>query len=169
MVLQDPSGTLTTGAGPTTASAAPPTLVYFPTAGPHRLRIQQRTDGAIVDQIVLSPDAFISTGAGRDQERHARSTAARSTALRRRRPRRRHRRRRRVPAPWQQQDIGAVGLPGYGEFDTLHVRVHRRRRGADVWGTADALHFVYQPLSGDGTIVARMTACRTRTSGRKPA
>ena len=28
--------------------------------------------------------------------------------------------------------------------------------GADVWGTADAFHFAYEPLSGDGTIVARV-------------
>ena len=28
--------------------------------------------------------------------------------------------------------------------------------GADIWGTADAFRFVYQPLSGDGQIVARV-------------
>jgi hypothetical protein len=28
--------------------------------------------------------------------------------------------------------------------------------GADVWGAADAFHFVYQPLAGDGEIVARV-------------
>ena len=29
--------------------------------------------------------------------------------------------------------------------------------GADIWGTADAFQFVYQPLTGDGQIVARVT------------
>lgn len=28
--------------------------------------------------------------------------------------------------------------------------------GADVWGSADAFRYVYQPLHGDGTIVARV-------------
>ena len=30
--------------------------------------------------------------------------------------------------------------------------------GADIWGTADAFQFVYQPLTGDGQIVARVAS-----------
>jgi len=30
--------------------------------------------------------------------------------------------------------------------------------GADIWGPADGLHFVYQPLVGDGTMVAHITS-----------
>ena len=30
--------------------------------------------------------------------------------------------------------------------------------GADVWGTADAFHYAYRTLNGDGTIVARVTS-----------
>jgi regulation of enolase protein 1 (concanavalin A-like superfamily) len=30
--------------------------------------------------------------------------------------------------------------------------------GVDIWGTADAFHFVYQPLAGDGSIVARVAS-----------
>src|SRR6185436_16118563 len=63
-----------------------------------------------------------------------------------------------VPAPWQQQDIGAVGMPGYGEFDGDSTVFTVAGAGADVWGAADALHYVYAPLNGDGTIVARVTA-----------
>jgi len=33
--------------------------------------------------------------------------------------------------------------------------------GADIWGTADAFHFVYRPLSGDGQITARVTGVPT--------
>jgi HKD family nuclease len=42
--------------------------LYFATSGTHTMRIQQREDGAIVDQIVLSPDLYLSTppGAGND-------------------------------------------------------------------------------------------------------
>jgi hypothetical protein len=37
--------------------------IQFATTGPHRLRVQQREDGPIIDQIVISPDAFL-TAAG---------------------------------------------------------------------------------------------------------
>jgi hypothetical protein len=30
--------------------------------------------------------------------------------------------------------------------------------GSQIWGSADSFHFVYQPLSGDGTIVARVVS-----------
>jgi HKD family nuclease len=38
--------------------------IYFKTTGTHTIRIQQREDGAIVDQIVLSPDTYLSTAPG---------------------------------------------------------------------------------------------------------
>ena len=38
--------------------------VYFAASGTHTLRIQQREDGAIVDQIVISPDAYLTTAPG---------------------------------------------------------------------------------------------------------
>jgi phosphatidylserine/phosphatidylglycerophosphate/cardiolipin synthase-like enzyme len=38
--------------------------VYFATTGSHTLRIQQREDGAIIDQIVLSPDTYLTTPPG---------------------------------------------------------------------------------------------------------
>ena len=34
--------------------------IYFPTSGPHRLRIQQREDGVLFDQIVLSRTTFLT-------------------------------------------------------------------------------------------------------------
>jgi hypothetical protein len=37
---------------------------YFPTTGRHTLRVQQREDGAIVDQIVISPDAYLTRAPG---------------------------------------------------------------------------------------------------------
>ena len=30
--------------------------------------------------------------------------------------------------------------------------------GSQIYGTADSFHFVYQPVSGDGTIVARVAS-----------
>ena len=38
--------------------------IYFPSSGTYTIRVQQREDGAIIDQIVLSPDAFLTTAPG---------------------------------------------------------------------------------------------------------
>ncbi len=61
-----------------------------------------------------------------------------------------------IPAPWKGTDIGDVGAAGsegllQGVF-TLHAS------GADIWGSADAFHYVYQSLNGDGTIVAHVAS-----------
>lgn len=40
------------------------TQIYFATSGPHTIRIQQREDGAMFDQIVLSPTTFLTTPPG---------------------------------------------------------------------------------------------------------
>ena len=40
------------------------TNVYFATTGSHTLRVQQREDGAIIDQIVISPDTFLTAPPG---------------------------------------------------------------------------------------------------------
>ncbi len=59
-----------------------------------------------------------------------------------------------IPAPWSHSDIGRVGSAGSAQYldDAFTVKAS----GADVWGRADAFHYVYQPWSGDGTIVARV-------------
>ncbi len=61
-----------------------------------------------------------------------------------------------IPSQFQTADIGSVGLTGSasccsGEFTVAGA-------GADIWGSADAFRFVYAPLSGDGSIVARVTS-----------
>jgi len=61
-----------------------------------------------------------------------------------------------VPAPWSDGDVGDVGVAGSASYTAPTFTVNGA--GADVWGTADALNFVYQPLSGDGTIVARVAS-----------
>ena len=40
------------------------TDVYFATTGPHTVRVQQREDGAVIDQIVISPDTFLTAPPG---------------------------------------------------------------------------------------------------------
>ena len=66
-----------------------------------------------------------------------------------------------LPEPWQHQDIGQVGFAGDATYANGIFTV--KGSGEDIWNKADAFHFVYQPLNGDGTIVARVTS-NPRTS-----
>ena len=59
-----------------------------------------------------------------------------------------------VPAPWVSQDIGSAGLAGSATLTSGVFALSGA--GADIWGAADAFHFVFQPMSGDGAIVARV-------------
>jgi hypothetical protein len=59
-----------------------------------------------------------------------------------------------LPQGWTDVDIGAVGAAGSASYSGGTYTV--QGSGADVWGTADAFNYAYLPLSGDGTIVARV-------------
>ena len=59
-----------------------------------------------------------------------------------------------VPAPWVDQDIGATGLSGSATFASGTFTI--KASGADIAGANDAFHYVYQAVSGDTTIVARV-------------
>ena len=59
-----------------------------------------------------------------------------------------------LPAGWQTQDIGAVGVAGNASFASGTYTVSGA--GADIWGTADAFRYVYTTLNGDGRITARV-------------
>jgi len=59
-----------------------------------------------------------------------------------------------VPDPWQSQDVGSVGIPGSAGYNDGTFTV--LASGADIWGTADEFHFVYQELLGDGSIIAQV-------------
>ena len=62
-----------------------------------------------------------------------------------------------LPTPWATADIGAVGRPGYvGAVTAQGFTLNGA--GRDIYSANDALYYAYQPLSGDGTIVARLTA-----------
>ena len=61
-----------------------------------------------------------------------------------------------LPASWQDGDIGAVGLAGGSSV--AGGTFTAKGSGSDVWGQADSLHYVYQPLNGDGQIVARVAS-----------
>jgi len=59
-----------------------------------------------------------------------------------------------VPQPWQDYDIGNVGIPGRTLFqdDTFEVQA----AGADIWGTSDSYHLVANYMKGNGEILARV-------------
>jgi hypothetical protein len=60
-----------------------------------------------------------------------------------------------LPPPWAGQDIGSVGVAGSDAESGGLFTVGGA--GADIWGTMDAFRYVYEPLSGDGSIVAHVT------------
>ena len=64
-----------------------------------------------------------------------------------------------VPPPWSTADVGQVGLPGGASLANGTFTV--AGAGADIWGTADAFRFVYQTLSGDGSVVARVASVQS--------
>ena len=59
-----------------------------------------------------------------------------------------------IPPGWSDQDIGTTG----GSADEAGGTWTVSGDGADVWGTTDAFHYAYVPLSGDGQIVARVVS-----------
>lgn len=61
-----------------------------------------------------------------------------------------------APSPWQQRDLGATGVAGHVLASASSLTV--TGAGTDIWGPADAFTYVYQPLTGDGEIVARVAS-----------
>jgi regulation of enolase protein 1 (concanavalin A-like superfamily) len=61
-----------------------------------------------------------------------------------------------LSSPWQAQDVGSVSPAGTATLAGTTFTL--TGGGADIWDTADAFHYVYQPLSGNGEIVARVAS-----------
>lgn len=60
-----------------------------------------------------------------------------------------------LPAGWGSNDVGTTGLLGDASFSGGTFTLEGS--GATVGGTADAFRFAWQKLTGDGSIVARVT------------
>src|SRR5206468_1186628 len=70
-----------------------------------------------------------------------------------------------LPSPFQDADIGDVGRPGFVSLagtDSFTVA----GAGQDALTGSDALHYVYQPFSGDVTITARLTSVQNYWDNR---
>jgi RHS repeat-associated protein len=62
-----------------------------------------------------------------------------------------------LPSGWLDQDIGSVGTSGSATYFTGVFTVSGAGAGT-VYVVSDQAHFVYQPLSGDGSIVAEVVS-----------
>ena len=72
-----------------------------------------------------------------------------------------------LPSSWLDQDIGAVGAAGSAVYNAGTATFGVKRAGADIWGTADAFHFVYTTMSGDGVVVARVATIQNTNAWTK--
>ena len=70
-----------------------------------------------------------------------------------------------LPSPWGSQDVGGVAAAGSASYANGTFTV--KASGADIWGTADEFHYVYQPLSGNGVITARVASLTNTHSWAK--
>jgi glucose/arabinose dehydrogenase len=70
-----------------------------------------------------------------------------------------------LPAPWQAQSVGAVGQAGSASYANGTFTL--RGSGADIGGFNDSFYFVYQKLSGDGEIKARVASVQNTAPGAK--
>lgn len=58
---------------------------------------------------------------------------------------------------WRMNDVGRVGLPGNAQQSGSGGFI-LTGAGADIWGGADAFHFVHQEVDGDFEIVGRLNS-----------
>ena len=70
-----------------------------------------------------------------------------------------------LPSPWLTTDIGNVGATGSASYSGSTFTVGGS--GADIWNSADEFRFVYQTLSGDGEIVAKVNSLTNTNSWAK--
>jgi hypothetical protein len=71
-----------------------------------------------------------------------------------------------LPAGGQlSQDIGSVGIPGYTDYNPAAGSFALAGGGAGIFGTADAFHYEYVPVSGDVTMTARVTSLQGVAGG----
>jgi hypothetical protein len=62
-----------------------------------------------------------------------------------------------LPSPWSDTDIGTSIMYG-GAADYQGTSILLRASGAGIAGNADNLHYLYQPMSGNKTIIAHIAA-----------
>jgi len=61
-----------------------------------------------------------------------------------------------LPTGWLDTDVGTIGVAGSATYTDGTFTVSGS--GSQIYGTADAFHFVYQQMLGDGSVVARLVS-----------
>ena len=69
-----------------------------------------------------------------------------------------------LPSGWSDSDVGAVGVAGLGGFSANTFTEQGSGTGTGYNVTADQVHFTYQTLNGDGTVIARIAAAQNFTA-----
>jgi hypothetical protein len=70
-----------------------------------------------------------------------------------------------LPNPWQNQDVGSVGVAGSSSYSGGVFAV--RGAGADIWGSADAFQFMYRTQTGDDYFMAHVTSLQNTSAFAK--
>lgn len=70
-----------------------------------------------------------------------------------------------LPSPWAAGDVGSPALPGGASASGGTFTV--KGGGADVWGTSDQFQFVYQPITGNTQVVARVASLQAADAWSK--
>ena len=61
-----------------------------------------------------------------------------------------------LPAGQQSSDIGSPAVAGSATYSSGTYTV--KAGGTDIWGTADQFHYVYQPVTGNVEVIARVAS-----------
>ena len=72
-----------------------------------------------------------------------------------------------LPSPWQSTDIGNPTMVGNASYEQGTFTI--RAGGSDIWGTSDEFHYVYQPISGNATLTARIEGIEHTHNSAKAA
>jgi len=70
-----------------------------------------------------------------------------------------------LTGPWTDQDVGAPVVAGNASVTGGTFTV--TGAGTDIWDVNDQFHFMYQPLTGDGQIVARVASLQNTDAWAK--
>lgn len=57
---------------------------------------------------------------------------------------------------WTSAAVGLVGIPGYVNYNASNNRYIVAGSGDDIWNSSDSFHYLYQKLTGDGSITVRV-------------
>jgi regulation of enolase protein 1 (concanavalin A-like superfamily) len=70
-----------------------------------------------------------------------------------------------LPTPWSTVNVGSPALAGSASHSSGTFTV--AAAGVDIWGTSDQFRLVYQPLTGDGEVIARVASLQNTNTWAK--